>query len=192
MFSRLISSGSERRRAPIVCSATVLLALALSPLALADDGTTGMGSGTGTVTAPKPVISATVEQCVTSVTQAERMATFAGEMTALPGTAKMQMRIDVFERTLREPVFHVVIAPGLGVWRTSAPGVKDYRYLKAVTNLSAPAYYRALVRFRWLNAKGRLIEADELRTPKCLEPAAPAPKAAEEAPASSSAPAPNG
>jgi hypothetical protein len=57
------------------------------------------------------------------------------------------------------------------VWRSSAPGVKVYKYLKQVTNLSAPAFYRAAVRFRWLNAKGRLIFATELHTPRCEQPA---------------------
>ena len=56
-----------------------------------------------------------------------------------------------------EAQFHTVTAPGLGAWRVSDPGVKAYRYIKQVTNLSAPASYRATVRFRWLNAKGRLI-----------------------------------
>ena len=64
-------------------------------------------------------------------------------MTAVPGTAKMEMRIDVLERAPTETAFHAVTAAGLGVWRTAAPGVKTYRYLKQVTNLAAPAYYRA-------------------------------------------------
>ena len=45
-------------------------------------------------------------------------------------------------------------APGLGVLaQPLTPGVKTYQYLKQVTNLAAPAVYRALVRFRWLDAK---------------------------------------
>ena len=75
-------------------------------------------------------------------------------MTAIPGTARMAMRIDVQERMPGEALFHTVSAPGLGVWRGSDPKVKVYKYLKQVTNLSSPASYRALVRFRWLNAKG--------------------------------------
>jgi hypothetical protein len=43
-----------------------------------------------------------------------------------------------------------------------------------VTNLTAPASYRAAVRFRWLNPRGRLIKALELRTATCAQPAAPA------------------
>ena len=76
----------------------------------------------------------------------------------------MAMRIDVLERLPDELVFHTVTAPGLGVWHSSAPGVKVYKSLKQVTNLSAPAVYRGAVRFRWLNAKGRLLKSAELRT----------------------------
>ena len=139
---------------------------------------------TGSVPA-KPPVSATLESCVEAPEQAERSATFAGEMSMIPGAAKMEMRIDVLERAPAEEAFHVVAAPGLGVWRWAAPGVKTYRYLKEVTNLAAPAYYRAAVRFRWVNAKGKLVKAYELKTPRCIqsspkpstpEPPVPAPE----------------
>jgi hypothetical protein len=117
--------------------------------------------------------SATLEQCVTAVAQAERSATFAGEMTAIAGSARMLMRIDVQERLPAAALFRTVSAPGLGVWRGSDAGVKVYKSLKQVTNLSAPADYRAVVRFRWLNADGHLIRAAERRTAACVQPAPP-------------------
>jgi hypothetical protein len=49
--------------------------------------------------------------------------------------------------------------------------VKVYRYIKQVTDLSAPAVYRAAVRFRWLNTKGKLIKGVERRTSTCVQPA---------------------
>jgi hypothetical protein len=120
-------------------------------------------------TTTKPPAVATLEECTTAQQQAERAATFSGEMTLVPGTARMEMRIDVLERDPNATTFHTVAAPGLGVWRVAAPGVKTFRYLKQVTNLAAPAFYRASVRFRWLNAKGRLIRTDELLTQRCLQ-----------------------
>ena len=113
--------------------------------------------------------TATLEQCVPSLTQAERSATFLGEMTSTPGTGRMSMRIELQERLPGETAFRNVAAPGLGVWRAAAPGVKVYRYIKQVTNLSAPAAYRAAVRFRWLNAKGKLIKAVERRPSSCTQ-----------------------
>ena len=151
-----------RRLALGAALAIVLAWLVLAPRALS-------ASASGSSTEKKPPASATLEQCVTSPEAAERSATFAGEMNAIPGSAKMEMRIDVLERQPRESTFHTVTAAGLGVWRTAAPGVKNYKYLKQVTNLAAPAFYRGAIRFRWLNAKGRLIKTTELRTPRCLQ-----------------------
>jgi hypothetical protein len=142
--------------------------------ALLDAPGTGQ-SPQGNPGAAKPSASATLEQCVTAVAQAERSATFSGEMTAISGSTRMEMRIDVLERMPSEELFHTVSAPGLGVWRTAAPGVKVYKYLKQVTNLSAPAFYRASVRLRWLNAKGRLIKSLALHTPRCEQPQPPPP-----------------
>jgi hypothetical protein len=129
-----------------------------------------------TDSAGAPTAAATVEGCVTTGEQAARSATFSGEMTAVTGTARMAMRIEVQERLPDEEGFHTVSAPGLGVWRGSAPGVKIYQYVKQVTNLSSPADYRALVRFHWLNDKGYVIRRAERHTPECVQPAsAPAP-----------------
>jgi hypothetical protein len=133
-------------------------------------GATGTGPAAGsTPSSGKPPVSATLEGCTASEEQSERTATFAGEMSMIAGAAKMEMRIDVLERSPTEEAFHVVAAPGLGVWRWAAPGVRTYRYLKEITNLAAPAYYRGLVRFRWVNAKGKLVRAYELRTPRCIQ-----------------------
>ena len=118
-----------------------------------------------------PVVAATVEQCATTGEQVDRSATFSGEMTALAGTARMEMRIEVQERPSGEESFHTVAAPGLGVWRGSAPGVKIYQYVKQVTNLAAPADYRALIRFHWLNEKGYVVRRAERHTLRCAQPA---------------------
>jgi hypothetical protein len=142
-------------------------------------------------------VTATLEQCIASGAQSERSATFTGEMSAIPGAAKMSMRIDVEERTPGETEFHLLSAPGLGVWRAADPKVKVYKYLKQVTNLSSPASYRGLVRFRWINARGHVIKRAERLTTRCLQPAspmettAPVPTGGEPTQPSSGATAPN-
>jgi hypothetical protein len=120
----------------------------------------------------EPSASATVEQCVPAPVQSERSAVFAGEMTAMSGSARMAIRIEIQELLPGEGTFHTITAPGLGVWRFSDPGVKAYKYVKQVTNLFAPASYRAKLHFRWLNAKGRLMRSSERHTPRCRQPAA--------------------
>jgi hypothetical protein len=143
-----------------------LAVLAVAATAPAPSAAAANGAGAASA---RPPVSATLESCVQAPEQAERSATFAGEMSTIPGAAKMEMRIDVLERAPSEEAFHVVAAPGLGVWRWAAQGVKTYRYLKEVTNLAAPAFYRAAIRFRWINGKGKLVKAYELRTQRCIE-----------------------
>jgi hypothetical protein len=152
---------------PVSLVCALALVLVLSQISAASAGA-GVFAGT------RPSASATLEQCVAALAENERAATFAGEMTAIAGSARMEMRIDLLERLPGQARFHTVNAPGLGLWRASAPGVKVFRYVKQVVNLAAPASYRGAVRFRWLNARGRLMRVLELRTASCAQPAAPA------------------
>lgn len=119
---------------------------------------------------PAPGYSVTLEQCVTSTVQTERSATFTAQMVATAATQKMAMRFELQERMRGETDFHTVVAPGLGAWQRSEPGVKIYKYVKQITNLAAPAAYRAVVRFRWLGEKGRVLKRAELHTQKCVQP----------------------
>ncbi|HTC72281.1 MAG TPA: hypothetical protein VK655_05295 [Solirubrobacteraceae bacterium] len=136
-------------------------------------GTAGVDGESGTSTA-KPIASATLTQCATAtIPQTERSATFAGEMTAIAGTARMQMRVELQERIPGEPQYRTVADPALGVWRGSAPSVKVFTHIQQVSNLSAPAVYRGVLHFRWANAKGRTIKAEELVTAVCEQPAPP-------------------
>ncbi len=149
----------------VVCRRELAAGVSACALVLAPQAA---GAAIATST-PKLPASATLESCVESVEQSERSAIFVGEMSVIPGAAKMEMRIDVLERAPGEEAFRPLSAPGLGVWRWAAPGVKTYRYLKQVTNLAAPASYRAAVRFRWLNAKGKLVKTSELKTQRCFQ-----------------------
>ena len=119
---------------------------------------------------PAPAVMASVEQCVPAVNQADRSATFSAQMTATAGTQRMAMRIEVQERSPTGGAFHTIVAPGLGVWRQSEAGVRIYRYVKQVTNLTAPASFRAQVHYRWLDDRGRVIKRAQRRTPACLQP----------------------
>ena len=171
---------TPRRLLVLVAGAVVSLCAAQPAAGLAQPLPAAAASGsveTGqTSAAPvRASASATLEQCITAANEAERSATFGGEMTAISGSVRMEMRISVLERMPGEMLFRSVVAPGLGVWRAAAPTVKVYKFLKQVTNLSAPASYRGAVGFRWLNARGRPIKELELRTTRCVEPAAPAP-----------------
>ncbi len=191
-MNALLSSACAKRaaRRPIVALACAVVVpwLVLAPAALGGTATapsTGIsqavadagasaGAGQGATPPSKAIASAALQQCATAtIPQTERSATFAGEMIAIPGTARMEMRIDLEERALGEMLYHTVSAPSLGVWHSSAAGVKIFAHIQQVTDLSAPALYRGAVRFRWLNAKGHAIKTEELRTDRCEQPPPP-------------------
>jgi hypothetical protein len=122
---------------------------------------------------PSSGYSATLEQCVSSAVPTERSVTFVGQMTAVAGTRHMGMRIELQQHMPGEVGFHEVNAPGLGVWRGSEAGVKIYKYVKQITNLAAPAVYRAVVHFRWVGDHGRLLKHADLRSAHCVQSVAP-------------------
>jgi hypothetical protein len=174
----------------LFASAVVAGALVLLPAAQAQavvQGSATGGLGAQQLTSPAVgSTSATLEECVTATVQEQRAVAFSAEMTAVPGTARMAMRIDLEERATDGAEFHTVTASGLGVWRSSDPKVKVYKYLKQVTNVSAPAVYRGLVRFRWLNAKGHTIKRAERLTSRCVQPGVPGEPTEPSAPSGSS------
>jgi hypothetical protein len=132
----------------------------------------------GTMQSP-PALSATAGECIASTTAADRSVTFTGQMETIVGAHRMAMEIVVQEHDPGEFGFHTLTAGGLGTWQRSEVGVKIYKYVRQVTDLPSPAAFRALVEYRWLNEKGRVIRTDERRTPTCKQldrsPAAPAP-----------------
>ncbi|HXC23551.1 MAG TPA: hypothetical protein VNU28_03105 [Solirubrobacteraceae bacterium] len=155
--------------------AVLVLAGAFALLVCAQVAFASTGPGTTLTTASSDgAASVGIEQCVTSIVPTERSATFTAQMTATATTQKMAMRIELQERLRGESEFHTLAAPGFGLWRTSEPGVKLYKYVKQVTNLDAPAAYRVLVRFRWIGEAGHLLKRDELHTSRCIEPTLPA------------------
>ena len=159
------SSASLRAGLTAVCLLATIAAVAPS----------ARGEVPPTSAASPGASSATLEACVTSVVQGERSVMFSGEMTAIAATARMSMRFDLEERAPEEAEYHLVTAAGsgLGVWRAADPKVKVYKYVKQVSNLTSPASYRALVRFRWLSASGHVIKRAEHVTARCLQPPTP-------------------
>lgn len=160
--------GANRRIVTPLCALLLACVLVLASAA----------AGKSALAADRQPASAILDRCVTSSTQIERYATFAGRMVALPGSTEMAMRIDVEERLRGQDGFRPVEdagAPSLGVWRTSEQGVKIFKDLKQVSNLQAPAAYRAEISFRWI-AKGIgggrdvVIKKETLHTPACKQP----------------------
>lgn len=122
------------------------------------------------VPAPAQAASVRLTDCTTALEPAGRTATFAARATALRDSERIQVR---FTLQVREPDargWRRVVAAGLDAWLTSDRGVRRYTYERTVTHLGAPAAYRAVVRFRWLGADGRVIERERARSRACRQP----------------------
>jgi hypothetical protein len=141
-------------------------------LSVADNQSQGGAQAGGGATQTSPSLaSATLEQCLTAVDPAARSATFNAQMSAVPGTRLMAMRILIEEQAAAEGAFHTLsAAAGSGGWRRSEVGVKIYKYVRQFTDLPAPGAFRAVVEFRWLGEKGRVIKRAARRTPICTQP----------------------
>jgi hypothetical protein len=97
------------------------------------------------------------------------VATFEGRVTPLPHALRTQLRFALQARTPEEPEWRTISAPGFGSWIT-APTVGRYLYDKTVEGLLAPADYRAVVQFRWRDARGRTVRAERAISKLCNQP----------------------
>jgi hypothetical protein len=98
------------------------------------------------------------------------VATFEGRVTAMKRAAKAQMRFTLQARTPEEPVWRAVSTPGFGTWLTAPTKAGRYVYDKTVQQLLAPAEYRAVIRFRWRDAHGRVLRTESATTKICRQP----------------------
>jgi hypothetical protein len=111
-----------------------------------------------------PIVRLTA--CQTGDEERERLATFHGRMTTIPGAERMWMRFTLLERVGTGPEL-VVPTTQLRVWRKSRPGVRTFGYRQTVAGLENGTTYRALVRFRWYDSEGRLLRSARRHSPEC-------------------------
>lgn len=105
--------------------------------------------------------------CTSALDPAGRAAVFEGRMKVRRSARKMQMRFTLQERTPGDASWHKLPAAGFGKWLTSDPGVGRYVYTKRVIELEAPASYRTIVKFRWLDAGGHRVAASKSTSALC-------------------------
>ena len=105
--------------------------------------------------------------CASALDPVARVAAFEGRMRIKHGARRMQMRFTLQERSPDLPGWHRVAAAGFGKWLTSDPGIGRYVYTKRVVELEAPATYRTIVRFRWLDAAGDRVASSKSTSATC-------------------------
>ena len=116
------------------------------------------------------ISKARLTTCVPALDREERSASFTGDMRAIPGASRLQVRFVLQARTEDEPGWTAVTAPGFGTWNSSAPGIGRYVYTKTVESLLAPASYRAQMHFRWLSSTGRTLLRARRTSRTCRQP----------------------
>ncbi len=115
--------------------------------------------------------SVKVVDCTPALDPAARSATFDARVRASRESDRMQLR---FTLQLRDQGigtrWRKVIAPGFDEWLTSASGVRRYSYTRTIQNLTAPAAYRTIVRFRWLDEDGLVLRSTRATSAQCRQP----------------------
>ena len=109
-------------------------------------------------------------ECVPALEPADRSATFEARVHPVRGSERMQVRFTLQIRQAGLPGWRRVAASELDEWLTSFPDVRRFSYSRTVRNLSAPASYRTLVRFRWLDADGEVIRRSRAASRTCRQP----------------------
>jgi hypothetical protein len=99
----------------------------------------------------------------------ERAAEFEARMDQIGGAVRMKLRYTLEARKPRRG-WRRVVAPELAGWRTADPETTRFISERRVTELTGPSYYRAVVRFRWIDEDGRTFAKATRRTRACRQP----------------------
>jgi CARDB len=146
---------------------TLVIGLPLTLLALA-----GGAGPAQAASLDKVALSARTTSCLDGADDTARAAAFTGAMPATAATKRMQMRFVLMQRSGPGPKgkFRKVAVPGWGGWERSDPGHKGFVFTKRVEALTAPAGYRAVITFRWYDAKDHILRSTSRTTPVCEQP----------------------
>ncbi|MGH2906726.1 MAG: CARDB domain-containing protein [Solirubrobacterales bacterium] len=127
--------------------------------------------------AKSPPTSARINSCVSAASYDNRRIEFSGRMQAMSGVTggKLQMRFDVLRRYNESKRFRLLHAAGLGDWLSNTePTATVYVRNIALSQIETAAHYKARVRYRWVDADGKVL-AKKLRTTKVCKQTAPLP-----------------
>jgi hypothetical protein len=94
---------------------------------------------------------------LTACVPRDRAAEFEARMGQVADAAKLKMRFKLQARKPGRKAYRRVAAPGFSDWTTADPGTSRYVFTRRVEGLIGPARYRAMVRFKWLDARGKTI-----------------------------------
>lgn len=118
-------------------------------------------------------------QCVRALDPPARAVSITAVMRSLPGTRRLQMKVELLNRSAAGAPFSAVSPPSgsaLGAWISpTAPTLGQrpadvWQVKLPVADLAAPATYRYRVRFRWLGTGGRVLRTTTVLSARCRQP----------------------
>lgn len=117
--------------------------------------------------AKKPPLSAKLEACTP-----DGYATFMSSMPALGSRGRMEVRFELQQRGVapRKGWTTLTGIPSFGIWDGADAGVPGFIVRKRVGGLSAGGVYRAVVKYRWRNHRGRIVRTARRITSPCAQP----------------------
>jgi hypothetical protein len=99
-------------------------------------------------------------------------ATFRGVMWSYGSAPKgLEMRFGLESRSKAAPDWaHTAPPAGFDMWRRPNAGVTHFISDQTVLGLVDGTAYRVVIRYRWRNAKGKVVQRAVRRTPTCHQP----------------------
>ena len=106
---------------------------------------------------------------LTGCTPKERTAEFEARMDQIAGAVRMKLRYSL-EARKPQRLWRRVAAPEMGGWRAADTATTRFISERRVTQLVGPSYYRALVRFRWIDEDDHVVARAKARSRACWQP----------------------
>jgi hypothetical protein len=124
----------------------------------------------GVLAAPAHAAGPPAKVALTTCAPKERAAEFEARMGKVAGAERLKMRFTLQWRKPGQKAYHRIAAPGFRSWSTAAPGKTSWVFSRRVEALVGPARYRALVRFQWLDADGKVVAHAKRVSRACRQP----------------------
>jgi uncharacterized repeat protein (TIGR01451 family) len=154
----------------------VALLVALLALSAPAAATSIAPASTGAQPKPQPpTAGGRLLACRRSPAITQRVAVVSAWMRPLPAGRRLQLRIDLYQRTTGRWTLRSDV-PGLGAWIAPSDPLLGthagdvFKYRQSVGRLVVPASYRFRVAFRWLDGGGAVVHTASVTTSACRQP----------------------
>jgi CARDB protein len=114
--------------------------------------------------------AAPAQVALTSCVPHDRAAEFEARMGEVDRATRLKMRFTLQARKAGKKAYKRVAAPGFSEWTTADPGTSRYVFTRRVQSLVGPARYRAMVRFKWVDARGKIVLSARRYSKSCWQP----------------------